>query len=226
MLWLEPENVFKARGLDPDKWQIQCVRDSLSSIESMLLLCARQCGKALAIDTPIMTSEGWTMMGEIKAGDSVFDELGEMQEVLTCSEVESRECYRVGFSDGSNIDADAEHLWVTVGTKHAGSGPEWWQGRRPITTLEMLDAGGSHVIPPPHKRSVAVTGIRPIGKRPVKCIAVTGPSRLYLAGESMIPTHNSETDSAIALLTVLLTPPALILFLSKASRQAEELLHY
>jgi hypothetical protein len=36
----------------------------------------------------------------------------------------------------------------------------------------------------------------------------------------------SESDAALALLTVLLRPPALILFLSKAARQAQELLRY
>jgi hypothetical protein len=60
MLWLEPERVFKTRGLDPDAWQIQCVRDSLATEKSMLLLCARQCGKsetdaAIALLTILLT---------------------------------------------------------------------------------------------------------------------------------------------------------------------------
>ena len=60
LLWLEPERVFKARGIDPDAWQIQCVRDSLAREESILLLCARQCGKsetdaAIALLTILLT---------------------------------------------------------------------------------------------------------------------------------------------------------------------------
>ena len=31
-------------------------------------------GKQVALDTPIPTPHGWTTMGEIKVGDSVFDE--------------------------------------------------------------------------------------------------------------------------------------------------------
>ena len=33
-------------------------------------------GKSLALDTPIPTPDGWTTMGDIQAGDTVFDEHG------------------------------------------------------------------------------------------------------------------------------------------------------
>ncbi len=42
--------------------------------------------------------------------------------------------------------------------------------------------------------------IRPAPKTPMRCIQVNSPSRLYLAGRSMVPTHNSELAAAIALL--------------------------
>lgn len=38
-----------------------------------------------------------------------------------------------------------------------------------------------------------IISIREVASRPVKCIAVNSGSHLYLAGESLIPTHNSET---------------------------------
>lgn len=37
-----------------------------------------------------------------------------------------------------------------------------------------------------------ITAVRRVSSRPVRCIAVDSPSHLYLAGESCIPTHNSE----------------------------------
>lgn len=37
----------------------------------------------------------------------------------------------------------------------------------------------------------AVASIRPVESVPVRCITVDSPSHLYLAGESMIPTHNT-----------------------------------
>lgn len=36
-----------------------------------------------------------------------------------------------------------------------------------------------------------IVAVRPVPARPVRCIQVTGPDHLYLAGRQMIPTHNS-----------------------------------
>ncbi len=44
-----------------------------------------------------------------------------------------------------------------------------------------------------------IVRVEPIASVPVKCIEVDSPSRLYLAGESFIPTHNSALSSALAL---------------------------
>lgn len=75
-------------------------------------------GKALALDTPIPTPSGWVTMGELAPGDRVLDENGAPTEVVGVSPVmRDRRCYEVGFSDGSAIVADAEHLWTTVPRK-------------------------------------------------------------------------------------------------------------
>lgn len=69
-------------------------------------------GKALALDTPLPTPQGWTTMGEVEVGDTVFDERGVPCEVTLATPVQhGRVCYAVDFSDGSTITADAEHLW-------------------------------------------------------------------------------------------------------------------
>ena len=44
----------------------------------------------------------------------------------------------------------------------------------------------------------AVMAIRPVESVPVRCITVDSPSHLYLAGESMIPTHNTSFALGIA----------------------------
>jgi replicative DNA helicase len=43
--------------------------------------------------------------------------------------------------------------------------------------------------PPAHR---AVRAIRPVASVPVRCITVDSPSHLYLAGQTMIPTHNTS----------------------------------
>lgn len=40
-----------------------------------------------------------------------------------------------------------------------------------------------------------ITSIEPVGKRLTKCISVDSPRKLFLAGEAMIPTHNSTLMS-------------------------------
>jgi AAA-like domain len=71
-------------------------------------------GKALSLDTPIPTPTGWTAMGDLKIGDTVFDENGLPCSVtFTTPVMNNHKVYEVVFSDGSIIKADAEHRWFT-----------------------------------------------------------------------------------------------------------------
>ena len=71
-------------------------------------------GKRLSVDTPMPTPNGWTTMGEIKDGDLIFDEQGNICTVVKAHEIElSPQSYEVVFSDGSSLKADAQHLWYT-----------------------------------------------------------------------------------------------------------------
>jgi deoxycytidine triphosphate deaminase len=87
-------------------------------------LAGRLEGKALAVDTPIPTSQGWRTMGELRLGDEVFGADGRTHRVIAATEVMvGRTCYEVLFSDGQSIVADSSHLWLTTTTsarKHGG----------------------------------------------------------------------------------------------------------
>lgn len=96
-------------------------------------LVARIEGKALALDTRIPTPEGWTTMGEIEVGDEVFDPFGFPIEVTAATEPRAdRPCFRVAFSDGTEVTADAKHLWE-VQTKYDRK-----TGRRRLLTTEEI----------------------------------------------------------------------------------------
>lgn len=75
-------------------------------------------GKALALDTPIPTPEGFKLMGDLQVGDVVFGSDGNPVTVTQAHNVMvEHDCYAVVFDDGSGIIADGEHLWtVTVGS--------------------------------------------------------------------------------------------------------------
>ena len=75
-------------------------------------------GKALSVDTPIPTPDGWRVMGALRPGDRVFDERGKPTEIVAVSEEWlSERCYEVEMDCGDVIVADADHLWRTEARK-------------------------------------------------------------------------------------------------------------
>lgn len=71
-------------------------------------------GKALSLDTPLATPDGWVTMGDVKKGDILFDETGSQTKVVATSQImKDHKCFSVKFSDGSEIIADADHRWNT-----------------------------------------------------------------------------------------------------------------
>lgn len=72
-------------------------------------------GKLLRVDEPIATPSGWTTMGQLQPGDVVFGADGKPARVTYCSPVEPRPtAWEFTFDDGTTIESDAEHLWVTL----------------------------------------------------------------------------------------------------------------
>jgi hypothetical protein len=97
-------------GLEPRVYQTLVLRDPNVN---RVMRFGRRMGKALALDTPILTPIGWSTMGDIKEGDQVLDENGKPCNVTFVTEVmENRKCYNIVFSDGSVIKADHDHQWA------------------------------------------------------------------------------------------------------------------
>ena len=103
-------------------WQHQVIWDVYGTVKDngfrqyqyAYLEIPKKNGKALAIDTPIPTPDGWKTMGQLSDGDKVFDENGKVCNVTFATEaMHGHVCYRVCFSDGTSIVADAEHNWLT-----------------------------------------------------------------------------------------------------------------
>ena len=66
----------------------------------------------------------------------------------------------------------------------------------------------------------AIVAIRPVPSVPVRCITVDSPDHLYLAGESMIPTHNTSFALGIAAHAALeARTPTLIFSLEMSHRE-------
>ena len=82
--------------------------------DRVVITAGEGAGKALALDTPIPTPNGWSTMGDLAVGQMVFGRDGKPTKITGATEVMyDRECFRVEFSDGSSVIADAEHQWTT-----------------------------------------------------------------------------------------------------------------
>ena len=109
----------------------------------LIIVAARPAiGKALALDTPIVTPTGWTTMGELRVGDRVIGDDGIPVRVSGVTDVmKNRPCYLVRFADGSEIVADAEHEWLTdtrASRKSAQAAAAQYNGTRSQRTFAAL----------------------------------------------------------------------------------------
>lgn len=71
-------------------------------------------GRQLALDTELPTPTGFIRLRDLKEGDQLFDENGDICNVTKLHPVNlSPESYKITFDDGTVVEACAEHLWQT-----------------------------------------------------------------------------------------------------------------
>ncbi|TAM93639.1 MAG: replicative DNA helicase [Jatrophihabitans sp.] len=152
-------------------------------------------GKALALDTPLPTPSGWTTMAQVAVGDLLIGADGAPTRVVAATEVmQDRPCYLVSFSDGGAIVADAQHQWRVTVNAPVLVGAAGAVGGVPVVVTTTGLAPGEHRV---HDwatgalRVRTVTDVRPVPSVAVRCVQVDNDDHMYLAGRSMIPTHNS-----------------------------------
>lgn len=91
---------------------IAAIRHAIKFGGDQAIAASRGEGKAVDVKTVLPTPDGWTTMGDVKVGDVLFDENGKQCRVTFATGVmHDHDCYSVRFSDGSEIIADADHLW-------------------------------------------------------------------------------------------------------------------
>jgi hypothetical protein len=75
-------------------------------------------GRQLSLDTEIPTPTGFVKLADLKVGDQLFDEKGDVCNVTKLHPIqESPESYKITFDDGTIVEACAEHLWLTYTKK-------------------------------------------------------------------------------------------------------------
>jgi phosphate starvation-inducible PhoH-like protein len=91
-------------------------------------------GRAMPLNSKILTPDGWRRMGEIEVGDFAIGSDGRPTEVTGVFPQGEKEVYRLTMTDGASAVACAEHLWAvsTMEDKRRGKPP------RVLETREML----------------------------------------------------------------------------------------
>ena len=199
-------------------------------------------GKALALDTPLPTPAGWTTMGEVRVGDHLLGADGKPTRVVAATGVMyGRPCYEVEFDDGEVIVADESHQWLTWNPRSYGEPlpprvvttreiayaqrdepASRWLGHAIAlsASIEQSRSGLLVAAGVGSRRSRKArrepwryfADVRPVLSQPVRCVQVDSLDRLYLAGRSMIPTHNSTLALDFARAAAIRNDMATVLF--------------
>ena len=131
-------------GYEPDPEQALALdvifaedEHGLPSVFEFAAIAARQNLKALAVTTPLLTTRGWSTMGDVEPGDLVFHPDGRPVEVVGVSDVKlGHSCYRVTTTDGRSVVADGGHLWTVMDRRRGHDGRVVT-----LTTSDMLSGG-------------------------------------------------------------------------------------
>lgn len=99
-------------------------------------------GKRLSNGTKVFTNSGWKTVEDITYTDMLLASDGTYTKILGIFPHSNMPTYRITFSDGRWVDADAEHSWYVKGQKH-GSRDGWLVK----TTEEILNVKEKQVIP-------------------------------------------------------------------------------
>jgi replicative DNA helicase len=176
-----------ARGVPTGFVELDDVTNGLHPGQMIIIAARPGVGKALELDTPLPTPEGWTTMGDVAVGDLLLGADGTPTRVVAATDVLlGRPCYEVGFTDGTTIVADALHQWPT------GRGVQVTASLRP--GVDVISAALAPALTAVGGRLPSAWGIeslRRVDTVPVRCVEVANADHLYLAGHDMVPTHNS-----------------------------------
>lgn len=172
-----------------------------SKKDIICIFAGNQSGKALALDTPIPTPDGFVLMGNLQVGQQVLDEHGKPTTVTYLSPIYlNHSCYRLMWEDGTTVVADAEHLWqfdlYINPTRHYSVTVPTHTHYSTVKYFNECSDGVKTISSPPvpsfDRPRRKVLSIEPTLSVPVRCITVDSPSHMYLCTESFIPTHNTS----------------------------------
>lgn len=109
------------------------------------------------IHTPIATPDGWTTLGQLQPGNTVFGADGQPCQVTRVYPVQHRDCYRITFDDGSDLITDDVQELPFVRSRPKpqpalmstaeAAGKVWRQGSWPQRQLRLYNSDALELPP-------------------------------------------------------------------------------
>ena len=105
-----------------------------------LFIAFRGSAKALALDTEIITPDGFKLMKDIEVGDEVIDRNGKPTTVTHVSEIFNNQCYEITLVNGEKFIANEDHLHIVQRRTQDKNRNNHWK-EEILSTKELLDLG-------------------------------------------------------------------------------------
>lgn len=116
------------------KYGIEILDDAVGTIRDgsmTFIIAAPNTGKAVSLDTKILTPKGWVLNKDIKVGDFVIGKDGQPTKVLGVFPQGITETFKVCFADGREVITSPEHLW-TIESSHFST-------PRVLNTVQLME---------------------------------------------------------------------------------------
>lgn len=118
LLYLEKNRIAKERFYEPRR-EVFTQHNIVGSLQDLLddkldifaLSVPPGCGKQLADDTPILTTNGWKSHGDLVVGDQVFGIDGKAKKVIRVFPKSEDDCL-ITFTNGEQIQCHENHEWL------------------------------------------------------------------------------------------------------------------
>ena len=164
---------------------------SIYKYRKSILMASRQLGKALDVNTSIITVfKGRKRMGDLKVNDWIFDGHGNPTKIIATTDVMyNRPCYKITFNNNESIIADENHLWK-ISTSEINK-----ELKTSKEIYELYSVLKDHMLY--LSDDIYITSINKTESVPVRCIQVSNKDGMFLCGKTKIPTHNSTIAAAL-----------------------------
>ncbi len=103
------------RSVKPAEWFVPHDRGQRQFLQSSkpirVLVPGNGFGKGLRDDEPVLTPDGWKLIGDVQPGDTLIGGDGRPTRVIEVFRRGEQDCHRITFNDNTSIICDGDHLW-------------------------------------------------------------------------------------------------------------------